>query len=251
MVLAMVAGYLLALLVARLSGLYLGMATIAFALFLGVLAINGGELTGGPTGLYGALSTLTTTHVVVITLAGRARAGRQRAGIASGARSTPSGRTPSWRSPLGIDVNRIRRRVFVVSGALGRHRRRDDQPAALDRLAGDHRLPPGRHRAHDDHRRRRAVLGRAPRSARSSSPGCPACSSSWGSGSRWSTGSWSPSPPSTCPTACWVSCSRAGGGRGRRRRRRPRGGGRRGRRHAAADPEHALAALADRAEAQS
>ena len=42
-------------LVARLSGLYLGMATIAFALFLGVLATNGGELTGGPTGLYGAL----------------------------------------------------------------------------------------------------------------------------------------------------------------------------------------------------
>ena len=117
-VLAMVAGYLLALLVARLSGLYLGMATIAFALFLGVLAINGGELTGGPTGLYGALSTLTTTHVVVITLlVVLALAANERASF--GRKVDAVREDPQLAVSLGIDVNRIRRRVFVVSGALG------------------------------------------------------------------------------------------------------------------------------------
>lgn len=117
-VLAMVAGYLLALLVSRLSGLYLGMATIAFALFLGVLAINGGELTGGPTGLYGALSTLTTTHVVVITvLVVLALAANERGPF--GRKVDAVREDPQLAVSLGIDVNRIRRRVFVVSGALG------------------------------------------------------------------------------------------------------------------------------------
>lgn len=117
-VLAMAAGYLLALLVARLSGLYLGMATIAFALFLGVLATNGGELTGGPTGLYGALSTLTTTHVVVLTLlVVLALAANERASF--GRKVDAVREDPQLAVSLGIDVNRIRRRVFIVSGALG------------------------------------------------------------------------------------------------------------------------------------
>jgi branched-chain amino acid transport system permease protein len=117
-VLAMVAGYLLALLVARLSGLYLGMATIAFALFLGVLAINGGELTGGPTGLFGALSTLTTTHVVVITIVVvLALAANERGSF--GRKVDAVREDPQLAVSLGIDVNRIRRRVFIISGALG------------------------------------------------------------------------------------------------------------------------------------
>jgi len=116
--LAMAAGYLLALLVARLSGLYLGMATIAFALFLGVLATNGGELTGGPTGLYGALSTLTTTHVVVLTvLVVLALAANERGSF--GRKVDAVREDPQLAVSVGIDVNRIRRRVFVVSGALG------------------------------------------------------------------------------------------------------------------------------------
>ncbi len=118
MLIAAAAGYLLALLVARLSGLYLGMATISFALFLGVLATNGGELTGGATGLYGAISTLTTTHVVVVTvvvvllLAGSERG-------AYGRRVDAVREDPHLAVSLGIDVTRVRRRVFVVSGALG------------------------------------------------------------------------------------------------------------------------------------
>ena len=117
-VLAMAAGYLLALLVARLSGLYLGMATIAFALFLGVLAVNGGELTGGPTGLYGALSTLTTTHVVVITaLVILALAANERGSF--GRKVDAVREDAQLAVSLGIDVDRVRRRVFIVSGALG------------------------------------------------------------------------------------------------------------------------------------
>ncbi|SFP49844.1 branched-chain amino acid transport system permease protein [Geodermatophilus dictyosporus] len=115
---AAVAGWLLALLVARLSGLYLGMATISFALFLGVLATNGGELTGGATGLYGAISTLTTTHVVVVSvLVALLLAASERG--AYGRRVDAVREDPHLAVSLGIDVTRVRRRVFVVSGALG------------------------------------------------------------------------------------------------------------------------------------
>ena len=47
MVVGVVVCYVLGLVVARLAGLYLGMATIAFTLIVGVVAINGGLLTGG------------------------------------------------------------------------------------------------------------------------------------------------------------------------------------------------------------
>ncbi|MHA6623673.1 branched-chain amino acid ABC transporter permease [Pseudonocardia sp. DLS-67] len=117
-VIAAVAGYLLALLVARLSGLYLGMATIAFALFLGVVATNGGELTGGATGLYGAISTLTTGHVVAITLAVVLLLAVSERG-AFGRRIDAVREDPQLAVSLGVDVGRARRRVFVVSGALG------------------------------------------------------------------------------------------------------------------------------------
>lgn len=117
-VIAAVAGYLLALLVARLSGLYLGMATIAFALFLGVVAVNGGELTGGATGLYGAISTLTTGHVVAITVLVVLLLVVSERG-AFGRRIDAVREDPQLAVSLGIDVGRVRRRVFVVSGALG------------------------------------------------------------------------------------------------------------------------------------
>ena len=159
--LAMVAGYILGLLVARLSGLYLGMATIAFALFSRSSPSTAASSTGGADwSLRRAERRSTTIHVVVIALVVvLALAANERA--RSGARWTPSGRTRSWPSSLGIDVNRIppaclRRQRRCSAATAGAH----DEPAALDRAAGDDRLPPGRHRAHDDHRRRCAVLGR-------------------------------------------------------------------------------------------
>lgn len=117
-VLAAVVGYLLALLVARLSGLYLGMATISFALFLGVLATNGGELTGGATGLFGAISTVTTEHVILAALAVVLVLAASERG-AFGRTVDAVREDPQLAVSLGIDVIRVRRMVFVVSGALG------------------------------------------------------------------------------------------------------------------------------------
>ncbi|SEO54255.1 branched-chain amino acid ABC transporter permease [Trujillonella endophytica] len=116
--LAAVVGYLLALLVARLSGLYLGMATISFTLFLGVLATNGGDLTGGATGLFGALSTLTTEHVIAITVVVLVLLAASERG-SFGRRVDAVREDPQLAVSLGVDVVRVRRRVFVVSGALG------------------------------------------------------------------------------------------------------------------------------------
>ncbi len=117
-VLAAVVGYLLALLVARLGGLYLGMATISFALFLGVLATNGGDLTGGATGLYGAISTVTTEHLIVVTVVVVLLLAANERGV-FGRRVDAMREDPQLAVSLGIDVVRARRTVFVVSGALG------------------------------------------------------------------------------------------------------------------------------------
>lgn len=115
---AAVAGYLLALLLSRLSGLYLGMATIAFVLILGVLAVNGGEVTGGPNGLFGAISGFTTEHLIVfavlvlglVALSERGRLGR---------RIDVVRENPELALSLGISVARVRQVAFVVSGVLG------------------------------------------------------------------------------------------------------------------------------------
>jgi branched-chain amino acid transport system permease protein len=117
-VLAAAIGYLLALLVARLGGLYLGMATISFALFLGVLATNGGDLTGGATGLYGAISTVTTEHVIGATVIVVLLLAANERGV-FGRRGDAVRVDPQLAVSLGVNVIRVRRTVFVVSGALG------------------------------------------------------------------------------------------------------------------------------------
>lgn len=116
--LSAVVGYLLALLVARLGGLYLGMATISFALFLGVVATNGGDLTGGATGLYGAISTVTTGHLVAATVVVVLLLAANERGV-FGRRVDAVREDPQLAVSLGVDVVRARRTVFVVSGALG------------------------------------------------------------------------------------------------------------------------------------
>ena len=117
-IIAAVAGYLLALLLSRLSGLYLGMATIAFVLILGVFAVNGGELTGGPNGLFGAISGFKTSYLIVfavlvlvlLALSERGRLGR---------RIDVVRENPELALSMGISVARVRQLAFVVSGLLG------------------------------------------------------------------------------------------------------------------------------------
>lgn len=115
---AAVIGLLLGLLIAHLSGLYLAMATVAFDLTVSVLVVNGGTLTGGPTGIFGVLSDLTLWHMAVITLAAlillafseRGRLGRRVEAVRD---------DPELASSMGIKVRRYRLVAFVVSGALG------------------------------------------------------------------------------------------------------------------------------------
>ncbi|HEY3259377.1 MAG TPA: branched-chain amino acid ABC transporter permease [Pseudonocardiaceae bacterium] len=112
------AGLPLALLLARLGGLYLGMATIAFDLILTVVATNGGDLTGGPTGLFGAIADITMAQIIGVTvvavallaLTERGRMGRRIDAVRD---------DPELAASMGINVRRHRQAAFVVSGLLG------------------------------------------------------------------------------------------------------------------------------------
>lgn len=113
-----VVGLLLGLVIARLNGLYLAMATVAFDLIIGVVAINGGSFTGGSTGLYGVLTDFTMTDMFLITLvvlvlvalSERGRIGRRVHAVRDDQQLAAS---------AGISVSRYRLMAFVVSGALG------------------------------------------------------------------------------------------------------------------------------------
>jgi branched-chain amino acid transport system permease protein len=113
-----VIGFLLALLVQRLNGLYLGMATIAFDLIISVIVTNGGDLTGGPTGLFGAISNITMTHVVVITVIALGLLALTERGSV-GRRIEAVRDDPELATSMGVNVRRYRRLAFVVSGILG------------------------------------------------------------------------------------------------------------------------------------
>ena len=115
---AAVIGLLLGLLIFKLNGLYLAMATVAFDLIIGVIAINGGTLTGASTGLYGVLANFTTGHmfgltVLVLLLVAMTERGRLRRRV-DAVRDDPE-----LAASLGINVRRYRLVAFVVSGALG------------------------------------------------------------------------------------------------------------------------------------
>lgn len=113
-----VIGLLLGLLISRLAGLYLAMATVAFDLIITVLAINGGDLTGGPTGLFGVLSDFGTPHLVIITLVVLGLVALSEVGR-TGRRVDAVRDDPELAASTGISVRRYRLVGFVVSGALG------------------------------------------------------------------------------------------------------------------------------------
>ncbi|GGO20566.1 branched-chain amino acid ABC transporter permease [Microbispora rosea subsp. aerata] len=118
MLLAAVTGYLLALVLSRLGGLYLGMATIAFDLIVTVVVANGGELTGGPSGLFGAISDVGTVHValtslvvvVLLALSERGRFGRRVEAVRE---------DPELAAAMGVEVRHYRQLAFVISALLG------------------------------------------------------------------------------------------------------------------------------------
>jgi len=115
---ATVIAFLLGLVLARLTGLYLGMATIAFDLILVVVVLNGGSLTGGPVGVFGVLGSIHLWHLalavvivlVLLTFTERGKLARRFDAVRE---------DPQLASSMGINVVSYRRLSFVISGVLG------------------------------------------------------------------------------------------------------------------------------------
>jgi len=117
-VLALIVSGLLGLLLTRLRGLYLGMATIAFNLLIVAIALNWTPVTGGPSGLFGIPMSLTLPFAVGLTVVAVAAAALWQS--RSGGRFADALRTdePLAKS-LGIDTFQIRLATFMFSAVLG------------------------------------------------------------------------------------------------------------------------------------
>lgn len=115
---ACVVCYGFSFLVARLGGLYLGMATIAFDLILTVLVQNGGPLTGKSGMLFGVLGDITSWQIALVCAAACATLAyteRGRLGRQVEAASTD----PQLALAMGIKVQSFQRASFAISGLLG------------------------------------------------------------------------------------------------------------------------------------
>ena len=113
-----VLGVLLGALIFRLNGLYLAMATVAFDLIIGVVALNGGTFTGASTGLYGVITdfampmmvTLTVIALALVAITEHGRPGRRIEAVRD---------DPQLAASVGINVRRYRLAAFAAGGALG------------------------------------------------------------------------------------------------------------------------------------
>jgi branched-chain amino acid transport system permease protein len=113
-----VLGYVLSFLTRRVSGVFLGMSSIACVLILGVVATNGGSLTGGSLGLVGVPKTTSTIEILLIVLivvVGLSRLERSSTGRAS----TAVGLDKELALSNGINVRRHVQLVFTLSCVLG------------------------------------------------------------------------------------------------------------------------------------
>lgn len=115
---ACVVSYVLALVLVRLRGLYLGMATVAFNQMVGVAIINGGQLTGGEMGLYGINAPVTTLQLVLVAAAVCVMLWAMERGVLGRAYNIVRD-DESLAESLAIDSAGLRRFAFVLSGAVG------------------------------------------------------------------------------------------------------------------------------------
>lgn len=114
---AAVAGLVLGLILSRLNGLYLAMATIAFDLIVVVAAGNAASITGGYMGLYGAVGQIALWHLGLIALAVVVAFGISEFGGMS-RRIEAVHDDPALAASMGINVARYRLTAFVISGAV-------------------------------------------------------------------------------------------------------------------------------------
>jgi len=118
LVLVSILSFGLALLFGRLSGLYLGMATIAFDLLVVSLAYTWESVTGGAIGLYGIPRDASVLHVLLIAVAASLVVGLLQA--RAGGRALDVLRTDvTLAAAVGVDVRRARIHCMVLSGVLG------------------------------------------------------------------------------------------------------------------------------------
>jgi len=117
-VLSGIVGWLLARLLVRLKDLYLGMATVAFDLMVGVVALNWVSVTGGPAGKYSIPLTVSATGmlivlvvvVVLLELLQRGTIGRT---------FEVTREDTQLALVTGIDTRRYQRFAFILSAMLG------------------------------------------------------------------------------------------------------------------------------------
>jgi branched-chain amino acid transport system permease protein len=115
---AVAVSFVLALIVRRLRGLYLAMATISVSLIVQVAAFNGGELTGGASGMFGVISDLTIGSVIAVcVLAAAVLTWTERGTL--GRRIDAVRDDPELAVSMGVNVNRYRLVAFVGSGVFG------------------------------------------------------------------------------------------------------------------------------------
>lgn len=113
-----VVAFLFSFLVSRLRTMYLALVTVAFTLIIGVVATNGGSITGGPVGLYGVPATVSTTTMFVMLVA--AVLVLRRLELSSIGRSLEVLRLNEDLSrSVGIKVGQLRRLIFCLSSVLG------------------------------------------------------------------------------------------------------------------------------------
>lgn len=107
----------LGLMIFRLNGLYLAMATVAFDLIISVIAINS-DITGGSTGRYGVITPFTMGTMFAIAIAALVLVALSEVGR-TGRRVNAVREDPELAASMGIQVRRYRLVAFAVSGALG------------------------------------------------------------------------------------------------------------------------------------
>lgn len=113
-----IASYLLALILVRLRGLYLAMATIAFNQMVAIALLNGGDFTGGEAGLYGINTKISTIQVIaVVAVLALLLTGLERGAIGRALDTVRD--DDELATSLALDSARLRRFAFVLSGMIG------------------------------------------------------------------------------------------------------------------------------------
>jgi branched-chain amino acid transport system permease protein len=113
-----VIGWGLARVLVRLRDLYLGMATVAFTLMIGVVALNWDSVTGGALGLYAIPISVSTGFILIALLVVVVLLTFLQRGILGRAFDV-SREDEHLAQSMSIDTNRFRAFAFVLSSVLG------------------------------------------------------------------------------------------------------------------------------------